>query len=108
MITPERKAELEAELDELFGLVPTLPKPKVITRDDRGTIRDADVHVSRADPNAAEDADRVVQVRRDDWVTIDDAAALRQFWDREAARRRARELDPFRMGLYGPVDEDDE
>src|SRR5262245_28391116 len=62
-LTPEREAELRAEMEEAGVLSPNLPRPKVVVRDDR-VKRDADVHVSRADPNAV-DGDRVVEVRVD-------------------------------------------
>src|SRR5262245_32567172 len=62
-ITREREAELLARLEKAGGL-PPLPRPKVVVRDDQ-VKRDADVHVSRADPNA-ESGDRVVKVRAED------------------------------------------
>jgi hypothetical protein len=77
-VTPERKAELIAALEELIGPRP-MPKPKVVIRDD-DIVRDADPHVSRADPNYVESEERL--------------------------RRRA--LDPCRLGLYGPIDDEDE
>jgi hypothetical protein len=101
-ITPERKAEIFAELDAMFG--PPRPKPKVVTVD-AVAVRDADVHVSRADRNA-EGTDRVVEVRRSDWVTINMAAYERQCAERAAERRERRALDPCRLGLYGPTDDE--
>jgi len=83
---------------------PPMPKPKVVVRDDLGTVRDADVHVSRADPNA-DGTDKVVPVRRPDWVTINFAEYERQREVDEAWKAYMRSLDPFRMGLY-EMDED--
>src|SRR5262245_16136036 len=74
-MTPERKAQISAM---------RYPKPqpppamrKAVTRD--GTnVRDAVVREAPRDPNAGEN-DRVVEVRRDDWVvTIDQYAAEHQ------------------------------
>jgi hypothetical protein len=104
-VTPERKAEIEAMLDEFFGPVP-LPKPKAVVVEDK-VVRDADVHISRADANAA-GVDEVLEVRRADYVTINMAAYERQVEEKCEARRRRRELDPFRLGLYGPPDEEDD
>ena len=103
-LTPERKAQLYAELDKIIGLT-ALPRPKVVTQDGV-TIRDADVQVSRADPNAR-GADRIVEVRRDDWVTVNFEEYGRQQADRAAERRYRRQLDPCRLGLYGPIDDDE-
>jgi hypothetical protein len=61
-MTPERKAELWAKFDREWG--PRKPRPKVVVRDDV-VRRDADVHVSRGDPNAAGTA-RQVPVRAPD------------------------------------------
>ena len=102
-MTPERRAEIEAALEEILGPKP-LPKPKVVTRNDVGTIRDADVHVSRADVNACAH-DEVIHVRRADWVTVNMAAYEQQQAERTAERRRRRELDVYRLGLYGPIDD---
>ena len=104
-MTPERKAEIEARLEAIIGPMPR-PKPKVISRDDVGVIRDADVHVSRADPNATGEAE-VVSVRRDDFVTVNMAGYERQQTERARDRTFRRNLDPFNIGLYGPIDEHD-
>jgi hypothetical protein len=48
-MTPERKAQIMRELEPILG-PPPVPKPKVVTRNDVGTIRDADVHISRLIP----------------------------------------------------------
>jgi hypothetical protein len=107
-MTPERKAQLLAELEEIVGPRP-LPRPKVVTRDG-ATIRDADVHVSAADPNAR-GADRVVAVRRrPNWfVTINMPEAERQWAERRAEREAAiqRFEASCRLPLYGsPFDDD--
>src|SRR5262245_13906879 len=102
-MTPERRAEIEA----LLGLPPKpKPKPKVVASEGV-VVRDAVVHVSPADPNAR-GRDEVVTVRRTDHVTINMAAAERQWWlnvrDRQADREQRRALDPFGYGHWGPRD----
>jgi hypothetical protein len=105
-MSTEREAEIWAELDELLGPLPK-PKPKVVTREDAGTIRDADVAVSRADKNYPNSDEGIVRVRRPDFVTINIAAwEEQQRWKAEDRRRR-RELDPFRIGHWGPLDDED-
>jgi len=47
-----------------------------------------------------------VRVRRPDFVTINLAAYGRQHAGRAQGRARARQADPFRLGLYGPLDDD--
>jgi hypothetical protein len=67
-VTPERKAELIAALEELIG-PKRMERPKVVTRD-ADVVRDAEPHVSRADPNYARSEGGVVRVRRSDFVRI--------------------------------------
>jgi hypothetical protein len=105
VMTPERKAEIDAAVEEILGPKP-LPKPKVVTRDDLGTVRDADVHVSRVDPNTSGD-NRVIEVRRPDYVTINIPEWERQQAEKLEERRERRRLDPCRLGLYGPIDDDE-
>jgi hypothetical protein len=106
MTTPERKAEIKAALDEILGPDP-IPKPKVVVRQDLGVIRDADVPVSSADKNApARDDEGMVRVRRADWVTIDIGKWEKQQAEKAAYKRYLKELDPCRLGLYGPIDDD--
>ena len=105
-ITPQRLAEIKADLEETLGPLNPQTKPKVVTKDAE-PIRDADVHVSRADKNA-KGVDEVVQVRRPDYVTInmkayEEQQQLKAEW-KEEDRRRRKELDPDRLGLYGPID----
>lgn len=90
MITPERKAELEAAVREILGPPPPKPKPKPKVVTSEGvTIRDAVVHVAPEDPNA-KGPNRIVEVRREDWVTINMRAYEEQrAW--EAASRRYEE-----------------
>jgi len=107
-MTPERKAEIEARLDEILGPAP-LPKPKVVAVAGE-VVRDADVRVSPADTrNSRYGTVETVRVRRADVVTINQAAAERQYWegvrDREAERRYRRKIDPCNLGLYGPRDD---
>jgi hypothetical protein len=106
-LTPERKAELWAELwEDLLGPMP-MPKPKVVTRDDLGTIRDADVHVSRADPNATGDQHRTIAVRRPDYVTINIAEWEWQQEEKRQERLERHRLDPVKYGHWGPTDDDE-
>ena len=104
-VTPERRAEIKAILDEVGGLRP-MPKPKVVTREDVGTIRDADVPVSTADKNYPTSDEGVVHVRRPDFVTINVEAWEEQQEEKRRYKRYLKELDPCRLGLYGPVDDD--
>ena len=105
-VTPERKAELIAALEELIGPRP-MPKPKVVIRDD-DIVRDADPHVSRADSNYVESEQGVVRVRRSDWVTVRVDLWEQQMRQKREERLRRRALDPCRLGLYGPIDDEDE
>jgi hypothetical protein len=109
-LTPERKAEVEALLDDILGPEPTArPKPKVVA--DAGVVvRDADVVVSPVDPNARARAATGVRVRRQPPAESPMASMLRReverrYWEREADRQRHRMLDPFGLGHWGPRDE---
>jgi hypothetical protein len=107
-VTPERTAELVGLLEKALGLTPKpKPKPKVVVNED-GVVHDADVRVSPADPNYHGSDDGVVRVRRSDFVTV-----RVDLWEEQQAakreeRRRRRALDPCRLGLYGPIDDEDE
>jgi hypothetical protein len=108
MSTPERKAEIKAALDKILGPDP-IPKPKVVTREDVGAIRDADVPVSRADKNwPSRDDEGFVVVRRPEYVTIDIPAWERQQEEKRRYKQYLRELDPFRLGHWGPISDDEE
>lgn len=101
-MTPERKAEIRA----LLNPAPQPPRPKVVTSNGE-VIRDAVVKVAPEDPNAKARNDRVVSVRRPDFVTINIAAwEEQQRWKAEDRQRR-RDLDPFRIGHWGPIDDDE-
>jgi hypothetical protein len=66
---------------------------------DKGHIVDkAAVHLSPSDPNWHGSNSQYVIIRED--------LAEAQRADREAYRRYLRELDPNRLGLYGPIDDD--
>jgi hypothetical protein len=104
-ITPERKAELWAELEEMMGNPPP-DKPKVVATE-AGVVRDADPVVSRADPNYAGSDEGVVRVRRNDFVTINMRGWEAQQAEKREARRQRRMMDPARMGHWGPPDDDD-
>jgi hypothetical protein len=107
-MTPERKAEVEALLDDILGPEPKPqpPKPKVVA--DAGVVvRDADVVVSPADPNAQGAAGLGVRVRRSPPAESPMANMLREeverrYWERESNLRSAR-FDP--LGIWGPRDE---
>ena len=99
-MTPERKAEIRALLNPGKP-----PKPKVVTSEG-DVIRDAVVRVAPEDPNARGD-DRVVEVKRADWVTVNIPLWERQQAERALERQRWRELDPFRIGHWGPIDDDE-
>jgi len=104
-VTPERKAELIAALEELIG-PKRMARPKVVIRD-ADVVRDADPHVSRADPNYARSDGGVVRVRRNDFVRINMELYEAQQEAKREDRRIRRMLDPCRLGLYGPIDEDE-
>ena len=104
-VTPERKAELIAALEELIG-PKRMERPKVVTRDSE-VVRDADPHVSRADPNYGRSGSGVVRVRRTDFVTINMELWEEQQREKREDRLRRRVLDPYRLGHWGPVDEDE-
>jgi hypothetical protein len=111
MTTPERKAEIKVIFEEVCGRT-SPPKPKVVVREDLGTIRDADVPVSPADKNwPALDDEGFVRVRRPGYVTIDIPLWEKQQAEKRAEKRRykrfLKELDPCRLGLYGTIDEDE-
>jgi hypothetical protein len=106
-ITPERKAEIIAALEKKCGPLPKV-MPKVVTREDAGTIRDADVAVSRADKNYPNSDEGFVRVRRPDWVTIDIGKWEEQQAEKRRYKRYLKDLDPCRLGLYGPIDDEDE
>ncbi len=103
-LTQQQRAEIKAAFKKIKSK--PLPKPKVVA-DDLGPIRDADVHVSRVDPNGQGQA-RVVQVRRPEWVTINFDAldqqmrASQRAFETTERRQRRDYLDPYGIGLYGP------
>ena len=107
-VTPERTAELLALLEQVLGLTPgPPPKPKVVSSE-AVIVRDADVKVSPDDPNYARSDEGIVRVRRNDWVTVRVDLWEEQQRQRREERRRRRELDPFRLGHWGSVDDEDE
>src|SRR6516165_7949986 len=104
-VTPERKAELIAALEELIG-PKRMERPKVVTNES-GVVRDADPHVSRADPNYPGSDGGVVRVRRSDFVTINMEVWEAQQQEKREQRRLRRAIDPYRLGHWGSVDEDE-
>ena len=104
-VTPERKAELIAALEELIG-PRRMARPKVVVSEN-DVVRDADPHVSRADPNYPGSDGGVVRVRRSDFVTINMEMWQAQMREKREQRRLRRALDPYRLGHWGSVDEDE-
>jgi hypothetical protein len=108
-VTPERRAELKAMLEEVMGPCPRTTRPKVVASKIEGQaeiVRDADVKVSKVDPNYPRSERGEVRVRRADFVTINMQAYEEQQRQRWEDRRQRRAIDPARMGHWGPVDED--
>jgi hypothetical protein len=133
-VTPEREAELRAEVRAFFRqrklekALPPIPKPKVVT-DNGMVIRDADVVVSPLDPNARHRQDRtkqnrtgqlpdgeVVTVRRNEPQRIRNPHALGAYdgldmlvvggeADEARGRQQRREADPFNLGHWGSHDD---
>jgi len=104
---PESTAEIVAMLEKVLGLEPKpKPKPKVVTTEE-GVVRDADVRVGPADPNYRRSEEGVVRVRRNDFVTINIPLWEQQQAEKREARRQRRLLDPYRLGHWGPTDDDD-
>lgn len=100
-------AEVDAILDRIWGPAPPKPKPKVVTSDGE-VVRDATVRVGPADLNYPKSEEGVVRVRRSDYVTI-----RMDLWEEQQREKRLdrllrRQLDPCRLGLYGPIDDDDD
>ena len=107
-VSPERTAELVALLEKALGLTPRpRPKPKVVVNEEE-VVRDADVRVGPADPNYRESDEGMVRVRRNDFVRINVEVWEAQQRQKREDRRLRRALDPCRLGLYGPIDDDDE
>jgi hypothetical protein len=107
-VSPERTAELVALLEKALGLSPRpRPKPKVVVNEEE-VVRDADVRVGPADPNYRESDEGVVRVRRRDFVRINIEVWEAQQRQKREDRRLRRALDPCRLGLYGPVDDENE
>jgi hypothetical protein len=73
-------------------------RPKLVA--DQGEIVGrAAVHLSPSDPNWRGSNSQYVIIRED--------LAESQRADREAYRRYLRELDPYRLGHWGPIDDDE-
>src|SRR5262249_18407073 len=107
-VSPERTAEVGGLLEKALGLTPRpRPEPKVVVNEEE-VVRDADVRVSPADPNYRESDEGVVRVRRSDFVRINIEVWEAQQRQKREDRRLRRALDPCRLGLYGPIDDDDE
>jgi hypothetical protein len=103
-VTPERKAELIAQLEEIIGHKRIRPK---VVASETNVVRDADVKVSKADPNYAKSEKGVVRVRRSDFVTIRMDLYEQQMRQKAEDRLHRRMIDPYRLGHWGPEDEDE-
>ena len=97
--------EMEAILDEICGPKPK-PKPKVVANEGE-VVRDVEVQVSPKDPNFRKADDGMVRVRRPGFVTINMEVWEEQQRQKKEDRRHRREIDPARMGIWGPVDDED-
>lgn len=105
---PESTAEIVALLEKMLGLEPKpKPRPKVVVTEE-GVVRDADVQVGPADPNYRRSEEGVVRVRRSDFVTVRIDLWEQQQAEKREARRQRRMLDPYRLGHWGPTDDDDD
>ena len=96
-VTPERKAELIAELEEIIGH--RMSKPKVVASE-TNVVRDADVKVSKADPNYPKSEEGVVRVRRNDFVTVRIDLWEEQQRQKAEDRRHRKMIDPCRLGIW--------
>jgi len=107
-VSPERVAEIVALLEKALGLNPKpKPKPKVVTSE-AAIVRDADVLVSKSDPNYPGSDEGVIRVRRTDFVTLRMDLYEEQQHQRREDRLRRRMLDPCRLGHWGSTNEEDE
>src|SRR5262245_25332472 len=108
-VSPERTTdELVAMLEKVLGIDPqSKPKPKAVVNEGE-VVRDADVRVSPTDPNYWQSDGGVVKVRRSDFVTVRIDLWEEQQAEKREVRRHKRMIDPCRLGLYGPVDDEDE
>jgi hypothetical protein len=98
--------EVRAILEEIWG--PPRPKPKAkVVASDGELVRDAMVRVGPADPNYRESDEGVVRVKRNDFVTVRIDLWEEQQRQKAEDRRHRRALDPCRLGLYGPIEDDD-
>ena len=100
------RAEVKAIIEEIWGPPSPKPKPKVVV-EEAEVIRDADVRVSPDDPTTVRSDEGMVRVRRSDFVTINMEAWEEQQRQKRIDRLRRKALDPARLGIWGPVDEDD-
>jgi hypothetical protein len=107
-VSPERVAEIVGLLEQALGLA---PKPKLklkVVTSEAVIVRDADVLVSKSDPNFPGSKDGAVSVRRTDFVTLRMDLYEEQQRQRREDRLRRRALDPCRLGLWGPIDDEGE
>jgi len=105
-VDPKKTEELVALLEKVLGLTPKpKPKPRVVTTEE-GVVRDADVRVSPADPNYRGSEEGFVRVRRKDFVTVRMDLYEVQMREKAEARRVRRAMDPYRLGHWGPIDDE--
>ena len=117
VVSEERKAQLLAMLEDELGIGPdgkpkSAKKPEeksaaaAVVVSDAKVVRDALVRVSPDDPNYRGSEGGVVKVRKGEVIVRIDLWERQQALAREERQRR-RELDPFRLSLYGPIDDDE-
>jgi hypothetical protein len=71
----------------------------VVVKDDE-VVRDAEPHVSEADPNYPQSDEGVVKVRSNDRVMLRIDLWEEQQRQRRLDKQRLREIDPFRLGHW--------
>ena len=64
--------------------------------------------MSKADKNYPASDEGMVQVRRPDYVTINIPLWEEQQEDKRRYKRYLRELDPCNLGIYGPIDDEED
>ena len=112
-ISPEREIELEAMAKEIIRDLNGVASSQITTRQ-RLSLRKIKSSVtlmcpvSKADKNFPTSDDGMVRVRRPDYVTINIPLWEAQQEEKRRYKRYLRELDPCNLGLYGPIDDDED
>lgn len=97
--------DVRAILAEIWG-PPPKKKPKVVASEGE-LVRDAVVRVAPSDPNYRKSEEGMVRVRRADFVTVNMRAYEEQQMLKAEDRRHRQMIDPYRLGHWGPVDDDE-